>query len=59
VPPEKLLAMLSVPVRVPVAVGLNVTLTVQLAANEEAHVVDWAKSPLMDTTTLLNAVVPA
>jgi hypothetical protein len=42
-------------------VGLKVTFTVQVAAaaNDAAHVVDCAKSPLMDTTTLVNAVAPA
>ena len=58
-PPERLLATVKVPVRLPVVVGLKVTFTVQLAASDDAHVVDSAKSPLIDTTTLVNAVVPA
>jgi hypothetical protein len=54
----------SVPVRVPIAVGLKLTLIVQLApaANELPQVLVWAKSlgstPVTTTPAILSAAVP-
>ena len=56
--------MLSVAVRVPLAVGSKVTLIVQLApaANELPHVWVWAKSPTLGPViampVMLKLVVP-
>ena len=57
-PVERL--MVSVPVRVPAAVGVKVTVTLQLlpAATEEVHVVVSAKSPVTVTPLFVTAVVP-
>lgn len=49
-----------VPVRVPRAVGVNVTFTVQLAptANEVGQLLVWAKSPLIATPVIVAARSP-
>ncbi len=48
------------PLRAPVAVGRNVTLTVQLvpAASELPQLFDWAKSPDAAIEVMLNAALP-
>lgn len=52
--------MVTVPVRVPVAVGWKVTLMVQLppAVTEPPQLLVWAKSPLIATLVIVRAVVP-
>ncbi len=51
---------LSVPVRVPVVVGVKVTLTVQaaFAAKVPAQLLVWAKSPVAATADMLRLAVP-
>jgi hypothetical protein len=58
--PLALSVMLSVPVREPVAVGVKVTLIVQvaLAATLVPQLLVWAKSPLAAMLEMLNAPVP-
>ncbi len=58
--PEALSVMLRVPVRVPDAVGVNVTLMVQLApaATELPQVLVWAKSPLAETLVRFSEALP-
>jgi hypothetical protein len=58
--PEALSVMLRVPVRVPDAVGVNVTLMVQLApaATELPQVLVWAKSPLAEMLVRLSEALP-
>ena len=53
-------AKLSVPARVPVAVGVKVTLIRQLApeASEAPQLLDWAKSPLAAMLVTLNVALP-
>src|SRR3982751_1568512 len=47
------------PVRVPDAVGVNLTVTVQDAPTARvAHVLVWLKSPLAETPETVAAVVP-
>ena len=57
-PVERL--MVSVPVRVPRAVGVKVTVTVQVlpAATEDVQVVVSAKSPVTETPLFDTAVLP-
>jgi hypothetical protein len=52
--------MLTVPVRVPVVVGLKVTLMVQLApaARVDPQLLLWAKSPLIATLLIVKLVDP-
>ena len=59
--PGALSVMLTVPVRVPVCVGVKVTLMMQLAplASELPQVLVWAKSPLATMLVTLKDVVPA
>lgn len=49
-----------VPVRVPLAVGVKVTLIVQLplTANEAPQLLVWAKSPLVAMLVMVSAAVP-
>jgi hypothetical protein len=58
--PEALSVMLRVPMRVPDAVGVNVTLMVQLApaATELPQVLVWAKSPLAETPVRFSEALP-
>ena len=58
--PAALSAMLTAPVRVPVAVGVNVTLMVQEApaATELPQVSVSAKSPLAEMLVTLNVPLP-
>jgi hypothetical protein len=58
--PEALSVMLTVPVRVPVAVGLNVTLITQFpaAAKELPHVLVWANSPLAEMPAIDKTPLP-
>src|SRR5260370_9051623 len=58
--PEALSVMLRVPVRLPDAVGVNVTLMVQLApaATELPQVLVWAKSPLAETLVRFSEALP-
>ena len=58
--PAALSVMVTAPVRVPVAVGLNVTLIVQLepAESEVPQVVVDAKSPLVTMLVMLNNALP-
>ena len=53
-------AMVTAPVRVPVAVGLKVTLMVQLAfaATLEPQVLVWEKSPLTVMLVMLRVALP-
>src|ERR1700722_914704 len=55
---KSLSAMLKVPVRAPVAVGVNVMLTMQLAAGASGltQVLVWAKSPVMATAPTFSGV---
>jgi hypothetical protein len=57
--PARLSAMLTAAVRVPVAVGVNVTLIVQLppTASEPLHVVVSAKSPTLAPIRLMRVIV--
>ncbi len=57
---EALLAMVSVPVRVPATVGVNVTLTVQeaLAAMDDPQVLVCEKSPVAVTPETDAAALP-
>jgi hypothetical protein len=50
----------NVPVRVPLCVGLKITLMVQLAsaARLDPQVFVWLKSPLPTVLAILSAVVP-
>src|ERR1051326_8684049 len=50
----------SVPVRVPVAVGVNVTLIVQLAPakTEVPQVLIWEKSPLVEMLLMVSVALP-
>ena len=59
-PPEALSVRVIAPVRVPVAVGVKVTLMVQPApaATELPHVFVCAKSPLATTLAMLSVAVP-
>ena len=52
--------IVTVPVRVPAAVGLKVTLMVQLppAATEPPQVLVWAKSPVAPMLVIVKAVLP-
>jgi hypothetical protein len=52
--------MVTAPVLVPVAVGLKVTLSVQLAlaATVEPQVLVWEKSPLAVTLVILRVTLP-
>jgi hypothetical protein len=52
--------MVTAPVLVPVVVGLNVTLMVQLAlaATLEPQVLIWEKSPLTVMLVMLRATLP-
>ena len=52
---------LRVPVRLPVAVGLNVTAIVQVipAGTEAPHVFVWLKSPLIEIEEMFSARLPA
>jgi len=58
--PAALSAIDTAPVRVPLCVGLKVTLMVQLAsaARLEPQVFVWLKSPLAAILVILSAVVP-
>jgi hypothetical protein len=58
--PEALSVMLRVPVRLPDAVGVNVTLMVQFApaATELPQVLVWAKSPLAETPVRFSEALP-
>src|SRR5258708_4233899 len=58
--PEALSVMLRVPVRLPDAVGVNVTLMVQFApaATELPQVLVWAKSPLAATPVRFSEALP-
>jgi hypothetical protein len=58
--PVALSAMLSEPVRLPVVVGLKVTLMPQLdpGAREEPQLLVWVKSPVMVTPVMANAAEP-
>src|SRR5260370_10939115 len=58
--PEALSVMLRVPVRLPDAVGVNVTLMVQfaLAATELPQVLVCAKSPLVETLMTFSETLP-
>ena len=58
--PAALSLIVTAPVRAPVAVGVNLTLIVQLAftASDERHVVVSEKSPLMATLLIASAAVP-
>jgi hypothetical protein len=58
--PAALSVIDNVPVRVPLCVGLKVTLMVQLAsaARLEPQVFAWLKSPLAAILVILSAVVP-
>src|SRR5258708_9997162 len=58
--PEALSVMLRVPVRLPDAVGVNVTLMVQFApaATELPQVLVWAKSPLAETAVRVSEALP-
>ena len=58
--PAALSATVSVPVRVPEVVGINVTLMVQLApaATELPQLLVWAKSPLALMAVILRAALP-
>ena len=62
--PVALSATLRVPLRVPVAVGLNVTLMAQLALAArveglKGQLLVWAKSPLLVPVMLMLAIVSA
>jgi len=52
--------MVTAPVLVPLAVGLKVTLRVQLApaATLELHVLVWEKSPLTEILVMLRVALP-
>jgi len=52
---------LKVPVRLPVAVGLNVTMIVQVipAGTEAPHVFVWLKSPVIEIEEMFSARLPA
>ena len=58
--PAALSLMVTAPVLVPVVVGLNVTLMVQLAlaATLEPQVLIWEKSPLTVMLVMLRATLP-
>jgi hypothetical protein len=58
--PLALSAMLIAPVRVPVVVGVNVTLIVQTAppATDVPQVFVWVKSPLVATVVIVNVWLP-
>jgi len=58
--PDALSVTLKVPVRVPEAVGVNVTLMLQFppAANELPQLLDWPKSPLAAIPVMVSAVLP-
>jgi hypothetical protein len=51
--------IVSVPVRVPTMVGVNVTLIVHLApaANEVPQLLVWAKSPVVEMLLMVSVVV--
>ena len=57
---EELSAIVSVPVRLPPAVGLKVTVMKQLepAAKLEPQVFVWAKSPLAEIPEIVRAALP-
>jgi hypothetical protein len=59
-PLGSLVETVSVPVRVPFAVGENVTLTVQLAPDAmlDPHVLVWAKSPVVLTDETVTELEP-
>src|SRR5713226_4780622 len=58
--PEALLVMLRVPLRLPDAVGVNVTLMVQFApaVTELPQLLVWAKSPLAETLVRFSEALP-
>jgi hypothetical protein len=53
-------AIVSVPARLPVAVGVNATLRLQLApaATEAPQLLDWAKSPLAAMLVMFSVALP-
>jgi hypothetical protein len=58
--PEALSLMVTVPVRVPIVVGVKLTVIAQLAltASDVPQVLVWAKSPLATMLVIVSVAVP-